>query len=135
MGAGAGGPHSSIVGWPGKARQTDFSSLHQAAPYDLDNLPVVWPLRANHPPAEGHPLALEDTLRFELYTREGCHLCEAAHKLLQSYGIQPELIDIDARSDLLADYNHCVPVVVVDGKVRFRGKIDRVLLERLLVGK
>lgn len=69
---------------------------------------------------------------FELYTRAGCHLCDDAHQLLQSRGIEPKLTDIDARPDLLTKYNTCVPVIVVDGKVRFRGRIDPVLLDRLL---
>ena len=29
-------------------------------------------------------------------------------------------------------YNECVPVVFVDGRERFRGRIDPVLLRRLL---
>ncbi|MCO6045329.1 glutaredoxin family protein [Aeoliella sp. ICT_H6.2] len=71
-------------------------------------------------------------MKFELYTRDGCHLCDDAHQLLRSHGIEPTLTDIDERPELLAKYNTCVPVVVVDGKVRFRGRIDPVLLERLL---
>lgn len=69
---------------------------------------------------------------FELYTRDGCHLCDDAHDLLRSRGIEPKLTDIDERPELLAKYNTCVPVVVVDGKVRFRGIVDPVLLDRML---
>ncbi|WP_425398516.1 glutaredoxin family protein [Aeoliella sp.] len=71
-------------------------------------------------------------MKFELYTRDGCHLCDDAHQLLRSRGVEPTLTDIDTRPDLLTKYNTCVPVVVVDGKVRFRGRIDPVLLDRLL---
>ena len=52
--------------------------------------------------------------------------------MLRSCNVEPVLVDIDERPDLLADYNTCVPVVVIDGKARFRGKVDRLLLERLL---
>ncbi len=72
-------------------------------------------------------------MHVELYTRHGCHLCDHAHQLLAAHGIEPELIDIDAHPELLAEYNQCVPVVRIDGKVRFRGKVDGVLLERLMV--
>jgi glutaredoxin len=72
-------------------------------------------------------------MHLELYTRDGCHLCDDAHQLLRSYGIEPEVIDIDANPQFLAEYNECVPVVRIDGKVRFRGKVDRRLLERLLI--
>ena len=71
-------------------------------------------------------------MHIELYTRDGCHLCDEARELLRSYNVEPEVIDIDQRPELRASYNECVPVVRIDGKVRFRGKIDRRLLERLL---
>jgi glutaredoxin len=67
-----------------------------------------------------------------LYTRVGCHLCEDAKSLLLRHGLQPQEIDIDQRPDLLQQYNECVPVVVIDGKVRFRGRVDERLLLRLL---
>ena len=35
-----------------------------------------------------------------LYTREGCHLCDEAVRVLLKHGIEPELVDIDA-DDLL----------------------------------
>ncbi len=75
-------------------------------------------------------------MKTEIYTRQGCHLCEVAEQLLRNHGLTPTMIDIDADPDadpkLLADYNQCVPVVMIDGKVRFRGKVDPVLLKRLL---
>jgi glutaredoxin len=74
-------------------------------------------------------------MQVELYTRNGCHLCEDALDILRSYGLDPEVTDIDTRPDLLASYNKCVPVVVMDGKVRFRGRIERALLERLLANR
>lgn len=73
-------------------------------------------------------------MHVELYTRDGCHLCDEALDILRSCNVDPELVDIDKRPDLLADYNTCVPVVVIDGKVRFRGRIDRMLLTRLIQG-
>ena len=67
-----------------------------------------------------------------LYTRQGCHLCDDAKTTLESYGLQPELVDIDQHPDKLTKYNECVPVVEIDGKVYFRGKVNEVLLRRLL---
>ena len=67
-----------------------------------------------------------------LFTREGCHLCEEALKLLQGYGLQPTCKDIDSDPELVAKYNECVPVVIIDGKERFRGRVNEVLLRRLL---
>lgn len=71
-------------------------------------------------------------MKIEIYTRQGCHLCEAAEELLKSFELQPVLVDIDTRPDLLSKYTNCVPVVVMDGKVRFRGRIDTRLLKRIL---
>jgi len=68
-----------------------------------------------------------------LYTRQGCHLCEDALALLERHGLQPQLVDIDGDPDLVAAYTDCVPVITFDGVERFRGRINEVLLKRLLV--
>jgi glutaredoxin len=67
-----------------------------------------------------------------LYTRQGCHLCDDALELLRKHGLQPEKVDIDADPQLRERYTTCVPVVVIDGKERFRGRVNEVLLRRLL---
>ena len=67
-----------------------------------------------------------------LYTRQGCPLCSTAHELLMRFGLTVNLIDIDSDSELLSRYNECVPVVFIDGKERFRGPINEILLRRLV---
>ena len=67
-----------------------------------------------------------------LYTRKGCHLCEEAEALLVSHGLRPRLVDIDADPLLRERYNECVPVVEIDGRERFRGRVNEVLLRRLM---
>jgi len=67
-----------------------------------------------------------------LFTRSGCHLCEEAEALLVRYGLAPQKIDVDANAELRQKYDTCVPVVVIDGKERFRGQVNEVLLKRLL---
>jgi glutaredoxin len=71
-----------------------------------------------------------------LYTRAGCHLCEEAHALLEReqrrYRFQLQLVDIDASPNLITQHGEWVPVVHVDGKLRFRGGLNAVLLWRLL---
>lgn len=68
----------------------------------------------------------------KLYTRQGCHLCDDAHALLARHGLAPVLVDIDADPTLRERYNECVPVVEIDGKERFRGRVNEFLLQRLL---
>jgi glutaredoxin len=69
-----------------------------------------------------------------IYTRPGCHLCEEAEALLRKHGLAPQLVDIDADPELRERYTTCVPVVVIDGKERFRGRVNEILLRRLLAG-
>jgi glutaredoxin len=70
-----------------------------------------------------------------LYTRQGCHLCHEAAQLLMRHGLRPRLVDIDLDGDLARKFDTCVPVVEIDGRVRFRGRVDEVLLQRLLRAK
>ena len=51
------------------------------------------------------------------------------------YRLAIEEIDIDDDPDLVAALNTSVPVVAVNGKVRFRGVVNAVLLERLLLAE
>ena len=67
-----------------------------------------------------------------LYTRQGCCLCDDAEVLLRRHGLSPQLIDIDEDEALRGQFNECVPVVVINGKERFRGRVNEVLLKRIL---
>jgi len=67
-----------------------------------------------------------------LYTRLGCCLCDEAAALLARHGLRPRLVDIDASPELRDQFTNCVPVVEIDGKIRFRGRVNEVLLKRLL---
>jgi hypothetical protein len=48
------------------------------------------------------------------------------------HGFGLEAVDVDTSAELAAQYGECVPVVVVNDKVRFRGHVNRFLLQRLL---
>jgi hypothetical protein len=75
-------------------------------------------------------------LHFVLYTRTGCHLCEVAWRELSTaqerYQFVLEKKDVDSDPELAARFGDCIPVVTVNGKVRFRGAVNPVLLRRLL---
>jgi glutaredoxin len=70
-----------------------------------------------------------------LYTRPGCHLCEVARTVLERYGLKPREVDIESDPALVARYTNDIPVVSIDGIERFRGRVDEVLLRRLLAGR
>ena len=71
-----------------------------------------------------------------MLTREGCHLCDDAKRELESVlgpaGGRWSEIDIGGRPELDALYGAEVPVVLIDGVKRFKGRIDRDRLVRLL---
>jgi glutaredoxin len=78
-------------------------------------------------------------LTFTVYTRVQCCCCHKALDLLKDYqranGFQIAELDIDADPELAAKYGSEVPVVAVNGKVRFRGVVNPALLERLLAAE
>ncbi len=71
-----------------------------------------------------------------MYTRSGCHLCDVAWETLKrwqrQYGYEMESVNVDTNTELREKYGMEVPVVVVAGRVRFRGHVNEVLLQRLL---
>jgi glutaredoxin len=75
-------------------------------------------------------------LHVVVYTRGGCHLCDIAWEQLerqrQRYGFSLEAVDVDGDPELTARYGDTVPVVTINGKERFRGRVNEVLLRRLL---
>ena len=87
----------------------------------------------------GFSIPQRTDLHFAMYTRRDCHLCAAAWKLLTAHQKRRrftlEKIDVDGAPDLVAKYGNCVPVVLVNGEVRFRGVVNEVLLRRFLDAK
>jgi glutaredoxin len=77
-------------------------------------------------------LAAMKSIHAILYTRAGCCLCNEAKKTLQAHGLTVEDVDIDGDPQLRDRFNDCVPVVVIDGRERFRGRVDERLLKRLV---
>lgn len=99
----------------------------------LFGLAVLWSQRTRETPGQGPPSPCFD--RVVLYTRRECPLCEEAKAVLAEYGplLPPvEEIDIDTDPRLREQFDTCVPVAEFDGQVRFRGRINRVLLRRLI---
>lgn len=60
------------------------------------------------------------SVRVQLYGRPGCHLCDAARRVVRSVcdpdGVAWEEIDVDGDPELRERYGELVPVVVVDGE-------------------
>lgn len=72
-----------------------------------------------------------------LYTRQNCGLCDEAKQLLRAYSVWlPDLVEVDIDDDpqFLEQFDTCVPVVQIDARVRFRGRVQETLLRRLIEG-
>jgi len=67
-----------------------------------------------------------------VYSRSGCHLCDDVCRILAGYAIDPKVVDIDADPTLRAQFDVWIPVVEIDGRIRFRGRVEPLLLARLL---
>ena len=80
-----------------------------------------------------------DHLTFTVYTREQCCCCHKALDLLRDaqrrHGFTIREVDIDGDPALVTKHGLSVPVVEVDGKVRFKGIVNPALLERLLTAE
>jgi glutaredoxin len=85
------------------------------------------------------PKARLDVLNVTVYTRAQCCCCHKALDVLSEYqtrhGFAIETIDVDSDPELVAKYGLSVPVVAIDGKVRFKGAVNPVLLNRLMTAE
>ena len=73
--------------------------------------------------------------KIEVYSRQGCHLCELLiEELLPLVGhaFEVEIRDIDTRNDWAEAYDQRVPVVEYDGEVICQYHLDRQALDRIL---
>ena len=71
-----------------------------------------------------------------MYTRMGCHLCEAVEEVMRKvqkkHAFNLERIDIDRDSAAFALYQHEIPVVMVNGREVARHRMDSSDFERAL---
>ncbi len=53
-------------------------------------------------------------------------------RLQKTYFFALEVVDIDTNPELVAAHGNWVPVIAINGVVRFRGRINEVLFTRVL---
>ena len=74
--------------------------------------------------------------RVTLYTRQGCHLCEAARATVErvcaDLGEQYDEVDVDTDPELRERYTDEVPVTFVDGRQHDFWRVDERRLRRAL---
>ena len=76
-------------------------------------------------------------LTFQLYSRQGCHLCELLIEELLPLirnRAEVEVLDIDSNPQWRSDYDTRVPVLVFDGDFVCQHRLDRKALAAVLSG-
>jgi glutaredoxin len=77
--------------------------------------------------------------KVEIFSRVNCHLCDEAKQLLQAVArdIPFELTshDVDTNPDWQRLYGAEVPVVLINGRKRFKFRIDEKSLRRALTAR
>lgn len=71
-------------------------------------------------------------MRFLLYTRRGCHLCEAAEDLLACMGVDVLTVDVDADANARERFGLRIPVLEAAGRTLLEGRFDADRLARAL---
>jgi glutaredoxin len=86
--------------------------------------------------ARQKPTKPERSHAVTVYSRAGCACCEKAlaalRKSAKRHPMQVHIVDIDADPALVDAYGTSVPVIEINGRVRFRGIVNPILLERIL---
>ncbi len=67
-------------------------------------------------------------MRFVLYSRPGCGLCEEMRaeldRLPAAHGYPLEVLDVDADADTRSRYGHKIPVLLFGGDLVCHGRLD-----------
>lgn len=78
------------------------------------------------------------TMRVILYSRAGCHLCDAARETLMAERSRSPFdlmeVDVAGDDDLERAYGIRIPVVVIDGEERFEYEVDPAELVSIVRG-
>ncbi|MBI4483686.1 MAG: glutaredoxin family protein [Acidobacteria bacterium] len=72
-----------------------------------------------------------------LYSRPGCHLCEEARATLErarrEIPFDFQEVNIEKSAELQAEFGEQIPVLFVDGRKKFKYRIDPKKLRRVLL--
>ena len=82
-----------------------------------------------------HELTVPIFRTCELLTQPGCDLCNDAMQVLLGFQSNlPTITTVDISNDpqLTRQFGESIPVVILDGRVRFRGAVDPLLMQRMV---
>src|SRR6185503_4663219 len=80
--------------------------------------------------------AMSQSLRVVVYTKPGCGLCgpaiETVERVQKDVALSLEKVDISGDQALLAKYGQEVPVLTINGRKAFKGRISETQLRKKL---
>jgi hypothetical protein len=69
----------------------------------------------------------EAPLELVLYSRQDCHLCDEMKREIERAGVAEaarlHVVDIDSDPRLAEHYGRSIPVLTIDGRVAFKGRL------------
>ena len=79
---------------------------------------------------------MHESIRIEIYSRPGCHLCDEAKAVIElfkrKYSLELQVTNIDPDAHLRESYGTEIPVILINGVEAFRHRVDAGALERKL---
>jgi hypothetical protein len=79
---------------------------------------------------------MAESIRIEMYSRPGCHLCDDAKAVIEpfsrTYPLELTVTDVDSNPALREAYGTEIPIILINGTEVFRHRIDPDALERKL---
>ena len=76
------------------------------------------------------------SIRVEIYSRPGCHLCDEAkaaiEPLARKYPLEITVTNVDSNAELRSSYGTEIPVILINGVEACRHRVDAPSFERKL---
>jgi len=77
---------------------------------------------------------MTDSVKVEIYSRPGCHLCDEAKEVIERVGrrivFSLRVINIETDPELEKKYGEEIPVVFVNGMLAFKYRVDEAEFEK-----
>jgi glutaredoxin len=81
---------------------------------------------------------MPESIRVEIYSRPGCHLCDEAKDVIDRaasrHRLDIRVLNVEDDPELEAEFGTDIPVVFIEGKKAFKYRVDPTELERKLKG-
>jgi len=77
-----------------------------------------------------------NSIRVTIYSKDECCLCDKAkaivEKVARDYPLEIEMFDITGDREIFEKYKYLIPVIAINGEVKFISKVSELWLRREL---